>query len=119
MVKVVGHVIRVGHARKIALMASVAIGRRAGVTCRMTGDARRRRMRTGKRKCRAVVIEIGGSPSGGRVTLRANVVEIRKYMVGVWNTLEVGLMTRPAIGRRAGIPDRMTIGADHRLVFSG
>ena len=43
-VKIIGDVVRISHIVVILLMTGVAVGRRSGISVRMTGDALQRQM---------------------------------------------------------------------------
>ena len=62
-----------------------------------------RRMGSGQRKRRRIVIERRRLPGRGRVALRAVVRKIGCDMAGVRRSLEVRLMTRVAIRGRSAI----------------
>jgi len=104
VIKLVGHVIRIGHAVKIRLMAGVtvtagSVERPAAVTG-LTGEGA---VRTGQREARTVVTEGGRLPGGGRVTMAANPAEVRLHMAGIAGSLKIvpvaGVTVRGRVGK--------------------
>lgn len=75
-------------------------------------------MRTGQRKSGSGVTEIGRGPSTGRVTISTRVAEIRLHMVGVAGRIEIILVTRIAVDRRARVSGCMAGGAGGIDMFS-
>lgn len=69
-------------------------------------------MSAGKREIGDVVVEENiGIPSAGVMALGAVMREIVGFMIGIIGVTVVGLMARPAIGRRAGVAGGMAIQA--------
>lgn len=75
-------------------------------------------MRTGQRKSGSGVTEIGRGPAAGRVTISTRVAEIRLHMVGVAGRIEIILVTRIAVDRRARVSGCMAGGAGGIDMFS-
>jgi len=115
------HVIGIRGPLEIRLMAGEAIRRRTGkAIVHVTLRASRRRMRAEQRKARFVVIERRGLPGARGMARSAIAREIGGHMIGIGRALEIALMTREAIRRRARKTIvRMALIARHREMRAG
>jgi len=104
MRKVQGHMIGIGRALEIGLMAREAIrGRAREAIIDVALIAGGRSVRPGQRKAGLVVIKGRGQPGARGVTRSAIVRKIRSHMVGVNRALKIRLMTGEAIHGRPSI----------------
>ena len=91
MAETIGDVIRILGSGEIGLVAGVAIGRGASVSCGMTDIARSGSMLSGQDKEGRVGVR-GRCPSGCCMARRARMAEIGEHVIGVLPVLEIGLV---------------------------
>ena len=100
----VGSMIRVIRFTVIGFVARPAIRRCAGIlTVDVALRAAHADMSAGEREVRQVVIELRRLPAGCCVALLTRLREVAGNVIRVFRSLIVGLMARPAVGRRPGI----------------
>ena len=76
LAEIIGHVIRVGSALKIGLMAGIACRRCVHVTGCVAGNTSQRGMGSGQGEGGSAMIEGRRQPGGGSVAIRASLIEI-------------------------------------------
>jgi hypothetical protein len=119
VIKIVGHVIGIGHTCEISLMAGIAVGRRVDVSRRMARNAGCGDVRSGQQETGSSMAEIGGRPSARSMAICARMAEICLNMVRIASRFKIALVTGIAIGRRAGIARSMTRGTGSINMLSG
>ena len=96
MIVITGHMVRIGHAFVIRLMAGPAIRRQAVVlTARVAQHASQTNVRAGQREIGSTVVEASAVPIARGVAERAIVWESTSHMA--FRIVVVVLMARPAI----------------------
>ena len=100
--ELIGHVIGIGNAVEIGLMAGNAVGGCTGETLIVTGNAIQRKVSAVERELCLVVVESGGFPCGGGVADGAVVGELVGHVVGIGNAVKIGLVTGNAVGGCTG-----------------
>lgn len=92
-----GHVIRIGGAQIILMMAPIAVRRQGGVVVvHMTAGARHRRMESRERKAGVIVVERSRNPCARVVAHVALLGESNLHVVGVVRILEILQMAADA-----------------------
>ena len=108
LIKVVRHVVRIGHRRKLSLVAAIAGGRSTGVTCRVTGNARHTCVRAGEREERRLMVKGRRIPDCCRVAVGAVVIEIIRHVIRAGHRRKLSLVAAIAGGRSTGVTRRVT-----------
>lgn len=102
VIEISGDVIGIRDARKIVLVTSVAVGRRARVLpARMTIGAECSRVFIRERKPRLIMIECRGLPAVHRMALQAVMIEGTRNVIGIFRGRKTLLVAGKAIRRSA------------------
>lgn len=116
-----GHVIRIGGAQIILMMAPIAVRRQGGVVVvHMTAGARHRRMESRERKAGVIVVERSRNPCARVVAHVALLGESNLHVVGVVRILEILQMAADAGSvRQLVIVVHVALAALKRRVHAG
>ncbi len=108
VVKVILHMIWIGGAVKVSLMAGVTIRRCAGITCAVAGYTIHCHMGSGQRELGLRMVERRRTPCIGVVAGCAVVVKVILHVIWIGGAVKVSLMARETIYRCAVVSCAVT-----------